>query len=260
MEWILDQQLVLMTTCFLVAFLYTSLGLTGASAYMAIMSFFFLSLVTLRPAVLAVNTIAAASSGILYYRRGELKMRKLLPLILGSLPLVFMGSKIGVSETLNFVLLGAVLIPVSIFLLVQINKKKSVRLSPKIYPTWLLVLIGGVIGFFSGLTGIGGGVVLLGLLMYMRWDFKIPLAAICSIFILLNSLMGFGVTLTQGLQHIPWLLIVFAAIGAGLGAQLGTRMNLKGFSRKGMKTITALVILLAGAKLLFIDGLKIYEF
>ena len=49
-------------------------------------------------------------------------------------------------------------------------------------------IIGGAIGFLSGMVGIGGGIFLSPILNLMKWDTPKNIAATASFFILINSI------------------------------------------------------------------------
>lgn len=113
----------------------------------------------------------------------------------------------------------------------------------------LSVLIGSLIGFISGLIGIGGGIILSPVLLLLKWTNQKQTAAISALFIFVNSLSGLAGQLTKGINFSPDMLTYVAIAFAGglCGAYLGA---LK-FNQNILKNTLALVLMLAGWKLIF---------
>lgn len=113
----------------------------------------------------------------------------------------------------------------------------------------LSILIGSLIGFISGLIGIGGGIILSPILLLLKWTNQKQTAAISALFIFVNSLSGLGGQLTKGINFSPDMLTYVAVAFAGglCGAYLGA---LK-FNQNILKNTLALVLMLAGWKLIF---------
>jgi uncharacterized membrane protein YfcA len=105
------------------------------------------------------------------------------------------------------------------------------------------------LGLLSGLTGTGGGIFLTPLLLLMRWARTKTAAATSAFFILVNSLAGLlgNVSSTKTLPTPALGLACAALAGGGVGSYLGSRR----FSHVAIKRLLALVLLIAGTKLLF---------
>src|SRR5205085_3569413 len=67
----------------------------------------------------------------------------------------------------------------------------------------LSLLIGAVIGFLSGLIGIGGGIILSPILLLLKWADMKQTAAISALFIFVNSLSGLAGQLSKGVHFSP---------------------------------------------------------
>ncbi len=52
------------------------------------------------------------------------------------------------------------------------------------------LLIGAILGFVSGLVGVGGGIFLTPILLLMNWTETKKAAGISALFILVNSISG----------------------------------------------------------------------
>jgi uncharacterized membrane protein YfcA len=109
------------------------------------------------------------------------------------------------------------------------------------------VAAGAGIGFLSGLTGTGGGIFLTPLMLFCRWAKAKEAAAVSSLFILLNSASGLAGYLESGcgLPGFAWPLAVVAAVGGIIGSHLGSRH----LPVRGITLLLAVVLLIAGAKL-----------
>ena len=107
---------------------------------------------------------------------------------------------------------------------------------------------GGWIGLLSGLTGTGGGIFLTPMLLFMNWARPKTAAAVSAPFILVNSLSGLlgNVTSTGTFPTFALALLVAAAGGGVLGSYYGARR----LDPSGIKRLLALVLLIAGLKLL----------
>ena len=87
------------------------------------------------------------------------------------------------------------------------------------------MLVGAVLGFASGLIGVGGGIFLSPLMILLGWARVREVSGIAALFILVNSISGLLGHLSS-LQHVPDyapLLAGVALLGGTLGALCGSR-------------------------------------
>jgi uncharacterized membrane protein YfcA len=87
------------------------------------------------------------------------------------------------------------------------------------------MLVGAVLGFASGLIGVGGGIFLSPLMVLLGWARVREVSGIAALFILVNSTSGLLGHLSS-LQHVPDyapLLAGVALIGGSFGALCGSR-------------------------------------
>jgi uncharacterized membrane protein YfcA len=231
---------------FLLAFLYASVGHGGASGYLALMALFSFSPEVMKPTALLLNLFVSLTSFIQFYR-GKYFIKKIfLPLALASIPMAFIGGALVMDGALYKKILGLLLlIPVARFLLFSNTPSSELKKSN----TPLSLLIGAAIGFLSGLIGIGGGIILSPVLLFLKWTDQKQTAAISALFIFVNSLAGLAGQFTKGIQFnsamVGYVLIAFA--GGLLGAYLGATR----FKQSLLKNILAIILLLAAAKLIF---------
>ncbi|MBN1380119.1 MAG: sulfite exporter TauE/SafE family protein [Deltaproteobacteria bacterium] len=88
-----------------------------------------------------------------------------------------------------------------------------------------LVLLGIVVGFTTGLMGVGGGVIYLPALVYLVGQRTVKASGTSLLLVWISSLMAVFLNLRAGNIH---LILFLALIGGGLcGTFLGTKIGLK---------------------------------
>ena len=242
----MDNMIIFYGLLFLVAFLYASVGHGGASGYLALMALFSLTPDVMKPTALLLNLFVSLTSFIQFYRGGYFKWKIFLPLAIASVPLAFIGGSITIDTPIYKKILGVLLlIPIARFLFfpnIPVNKLKKSN-------NTLSVMIGGGIGFLSGLIGIGGGIILSPILLLLKWTDQKQTAAISALFIFVNSLSGLAGQLKKGIHFSPdmYAFVCIAFAGGLCGAYFG---SLK-FNQNILKYVLAIVLMLAAYKLLF---------
>ena len=243
---------LLLAGLFLVAaILYTSVGHAGASAYLAIMALLGVAPDVARPTALALNIVVASLVAFRFWRGGYLSFRALLPFVLGSIPLAFVGGSLPVAPAVYKQLVGFVLLVAAAGMAMTARRaalSETSHASPSV-PTIPAVIIGAVIGLLSGLTGTGGGIFLSPILLFAGWAETKPASGIASAFILANSiagLLGNVSRLAQVPVEIPiWVLAV--VVGALIGSEIGGRRGRTFVLRNAL----SIVLVIAGIKLIF---------
>lgn len=231
---------------FLVAFLYASVGHGGASGYLALMVIYNISPEVLKPTALLLNLFVSLTSFIQFYRGKHFNWKIFLPFAIASVPMAFVGGLITVETVLYKKLLGLLLIiPIIRFLFFKNISIQDLKRSSFI----LSLLIGAIIGFLSGLIGIGGGIILSPVLLLLKWTNMKQAAAISALFIFVNSLSGLAGQLTKGIHFNPemYVYVIVAFTGGLCGAYFGSIR----FNQSMLKYLLALVLMIADYKLLF---------
>jgi uncharacterized membrane protein YfcA len=199
----------------------------------------------MKPTALLLNLFVSLSAFILFYRGGHFKWKLFLPFALASVPLSFLGGMIALDAEVYKKVLGALLLIPVIRMLFFPNASEQ---DLKEGSTGLSVLIGAVIGFLSGLIGIGGGIILSPVLLLLKWTNQKQTAAISALFIFVNSLAGLGGQLSKGL-NVESGMFMYAGI-AFVGGTLGGWLGASRFNQQILKYLLAAVLLLAALKLL----------
>lgn len=219
----LDQSLFpwLLVCIALAATLYASVGHGGASGYLAAMALFGVSAPLMKPAALAMNIMVAGLVFVRLWRAGYFDHRLFWPFALGSIPLAFLGGAIQLHERAYQYLVAIALI-VAAWRLIVATHEPPTRAPPRL---GLALPVGAGLGFVSGLTGVGGGIFLSPLLLFLRWASMRATAAISAAFILVNSVAGLAGLLSTGVKlpsGLPWMMLA-AVIGATVGSELAVR-------------------------------------
>ncbi len=240
------EEIVVYGLFLLVAFLYASVGHGGASGYLALMALLGYSAAVMKPTALLLNILVSLMAFISFYRARHFRPTLLWPLIAASIPFAYLGSVLPISELLYKRVLGVVLL-LSVIRMVSSRSEKPLSPAPKWY---LLFVIGALIGLVSGMIGMGGGILLSPILLLMNWSDQKQTAAISAIFIFLNSAAGIAGQMQTGFILAPNMtgVIIFVLAGGWLGAYIGAEK----LKSSNMKYILALVLVLAGIKLIFV--------
>lgn len=234
------------TLLFVVAFLYASVGHGGASGYLALMAIFSFSPEVMKPTALLLNLFVSSVSFIQFYRGGHFKWNIFLPLAILSVPMAYLGGLITIDGNIYKKILGLLLIiPVVRFLFFANIRVEEIKKSN----TVLSVIIGAVIGFLSGLIGIGGGIILSPILLLLKWTDQKQTAAISAAFIFVNSLSGLAGQLKKGI-HFSGDMFTYVAIAFAAGV-CGAYFGSLKFRQNILKNTLGLVLALAAFKLLF---------
>jgi hypothetical protein len=230
----------------LVAFLYSSVGHAGASGYIAVMALCSIPAQEIRPVTLSLNIVVAILGGWNFIRAGHFSMKLFWPLAIASIPLAFLGGYLRLPNHLLHLLLGFVLWGSALRFLIR-PKEETVFHFPM---RSSLLATGGVLGLFAGLTGTGGGIFLTPWMIWRKWAPTKTVAAVSVIFILVNSISGLAgyISSVRALPRVGWILFSVAIVGGWFGSYWGSRR----YSPVWIQRLLALVLLIAGAKLIFI--------
>lgn len=232
---------------FIIAFIYSSVGFGGGSSYLALLAVYGLPVYDMKLTGLVCNIIVVTSGSILFIRHRQANLKKILPIILLSVPLAYLGARIKLSTDTFFIILGCSLITAALLLVVKTRDIDR----PRPQPPMVGSLLGGAIGFLSGMVSIGGGIFLSPLLHLIRWDVPKKIAATASIFILVNSISGLIAHLSQPVPHdIQYSRILLLCAAVFAGGQLGSRLGVKKLNPVTIRRVTALLVFAAGIEVL----------
>lgn len=242
--------IALMICFFIIAILYSSVGHAGASGYLATMAIFGITPLVMRPTALALNILVSSIVTIRFAKAGLIKWKTLIPLIITSIPLAFIGGTILLPDNIYKPILGLVLIFAS-FRLFQTAKTNSVNVDfLKNISTPISLLIGGILGLLSGLTGTGGGIFLTPLLIIFGIAGARTAGGLSAAFILVNSISGLLGNYSS-VQNLPQNLL-FLLIAVAIGGFIGSGLGIKKLGHPTLKKILGVVLIIASFKLMFL--------
>jgi uncharacterized membrane protein YfcA len=174
--------------------------------------------------------------------------------LFSSIPFAFIGGSLPIDKSFFEILLFIVLSTAGFLLLFKFKSFDDTNEINKKFPKTLSVLIGGSIGFISGVVGIGGGIFLSPILFLINAGKAKHIATAASIFILINSIAGLAGQLTKNFifneidNYWPLFLLVL------IGGQLGNYLNIKIFPSRILALITAGLVIFVAIRM----GIKLF--
>ena len=242
----------LLAILFLVtAILYSSVGFGGGSTYLALLLIWGIPYFVFPVIALSCNIIVVSGNCFNYIRAGNLNLKLLIPYLIGSIPLAYIGGSLPIEKKLFEILLFLVLAIAGILLLFNFKSYDDREKSYRKIPILISIVIGGMLGFISGAVGIGGGIFLSPILFLIRAGRPKHIVTTASLFILINSVSGIIGQLGKNdvLVEIPnyWHLLVAVLIGG----QIGNFLNLKIFPVRILALVTASLVLFVAIRMSF---------
>ena len=227
----------------LTAILYSSVGFGGGSTYLALLLVWGVPFFIFPIIALLCNIIVVSGNCFNYIRAGNINLKLLTPYLIGSMPMAYIGGSLPIEKQFFEILLFLVLSISGVLLLFNFKSYDDREESYRKISFILSITIGGILGFISGIVGIGGGIFLSPILFLMRAGRPKHIITTASLFILINSILGVFGQLTKNTVLIEiqnyWYLLVAVLIGG----QIGNFLNLKIFPTKILTLVTAFLIL-----------------
>ena len=240
--------LLVLSACILVmAILYSSVGHGGASGYIAVLALFSLAPAAFKPTALVLNILVSAIATIYFSRAGHFSWHLFWPFAATSIPFSFLGGYLRLPTHVYQPLVGIVLLASAYRLIPRRNRETTEELRPSLTAA---LIVGAVLGFLSGLTGVGGGIFLSPLLLLLGWARVKEVSAVAALFILVNSvagLLGHIGSLQTMPRYVPILAV--AAIAGGI---TGSFFGSSRIPAWGIVRALSVVLTIAGFKLLFV--------
>ena len=236
---------------FVTAILYSSVGFGGGSTYLALLLIWGIPYQIFPIIALSCNIIVVSGNSFNYIRAGNLNLKLLLPYLIGSIPLAFIGGSLPVEKKFFEILLLIVLSVAGLLLLFKFKSYDDKEENYRKIPIIISIFIGGILGFVSGVVGIGGGIFLSPILFLIRAAKPNHIITTASLFILINSLSGIIGQLTKSfvLSEIQnyWFLLLAVLIGG----QIGNFLNLKIFPTRILALVTAGLVLFVAIRMAY---------
>jgi len=220
--------------------IYTMGGFGGGSVFLAI-----LVLSGLAPSQAAIGSLLfnILSTGMSFTMWRIYLKKKFTLFVVGSIPFSFIGGLLSlkISEYILKLVMGLVIAGSGLFTLVSRKPSANVRVN-----IVHIILIGCLIGFIAGLTGIGGGVYLAPILLLSGVSNPKNTAATTTFFIFSNSLAG----LLARTERIPlafqtptlFILIPVVLVSAMVGGHIGSRK----LSQENVRRVISVILIGVG--------------
>jgi uncharacterized protein len=236
---------------FITAILYSSVGFGGGSTYLALMLIWDIPYYIFPIIALFCNIIVVSGNSINYIKSGNLNLKLLIPYLIGSIPFAFFGASISIGKELFEILLFLILIIAGIFLLIESKSFNKNQIKIKQVPVFLSITLGSIIGFISGIVGIGGGIFLSPLLFLMKAGYPKHIATTASLFILINSIFGVVGQLTKDIVINEFFNYWPLFVAVLVGGQIGNYINIKFLSNKTLALLTSLLVIFVAGRMGF---------
>lgn len=248
MQWLTADSLLLALLFLAAAVLYSSVGHAGASGYLAAMALVAMTPAQMKPTALCLNIVVAVIATARYARAGCFKWRLFWPFALASVPLAAVGGAMRLPSVAYKPIVALALLVAAWRLALDKSGDES-ELQTRQAPVPGALAWGAGIGLLSGLTGIGGGIFLSPLLIFMKWARLREAAGVSAAFILANSISGLmgHVANVQTIPKAVWLWAPTVAVGGLMGGELGARRLNTVILRR---TLAAVLFVAAGKMLL----------
>ena len=228
---------------FITAILYSSVGFGGGSTYLALLLIWGVPYTIFPIIALSCNIIVVSGNCFNYIRAGNLNLKLLIPYLIGSIPLSFIGGSFNIEKQIFEILLFFVLLIAGCLLLINFNSYDDKDKSYKNIPYFISITIGAILGFVSGIVGIGGGIFLSPILYLLKVARPKHIVTVASLFILINSIFGIAGQLTKEIyfeEIYPYFYLLIAVL---IGGQIGNYLNLKIFPTRILALITSILVI-----------------
>ena len=241
--------IILSILFFVTALIYSSVGFGGGSTYLAILLIWGVPYTIFPVIALVCNIIVVSGNSINFLRSKNINFNLLFPYLIGSNPFAFIGGSITIEKSLFEILLFCVLLVAGIFLLIESKSFSEEKIKIKQIPKLISISIGSIIGFMSGIVGIGGGIFLSPLIFLMRAGSPRHITSSASLFILINSIFGIAGQLTKD-QILDQVIIYWPLfLSVLVGGQIGSVLNIKFLPNKILALLTSFLVIFVAIRI-----------
>ena len=231
------------------AILYSSVGFGGGSTYLALLLIWKIPYFVFPVIALFCNVIVVSGNCFNYIKAGHLNLRLLLPYLIGSIPMAYIGGSLPIEKKLFEIILFIILTIAGLLLLLNFRYYDDQKYSYKKTPTIISIIIGSFLGLLSGVAGIGGGIFLSPILFLIKAGKAKHIITTASLFILINSLFGIAGQLTKNIVLNEIVNYWFLFIAVFIGGQIGNFLNLKIFPTRVLALFTAILVLFVSIRM-----------
>ena len=236
---------------FITAIFYSSIGFGGGSTYLALMLIWDVPFYIFPVIALICNIIVVTGNSINFFRTKNINLSLITPYLIGSVPFAFFGASISIDKNLFEILLFFILLIAGVFLLFESKSLNKDQITIRQIPKVLSITIGSIIGFISGLVGIGGGIFLSPILFLLKAGYPKHITSTASLFILINSMFGVAGQLTKDIvlnEFLNYWPLFFTVL---IGGQIGSFLNIKFLSNKILAIMTSFLVIFVAIRMGF---------
>lgn len=235
--------LVLTLAFFFIALLYATVGFGGGTSYIGMLALMSLPFEVIPKISLLCNILVVSGGCYQYFKSGLMKKSLILPFVISSVPMAFLGGYFPLTEKAFYILLTASLLLCGLRILFLKDRQQEEIQEPGIAVS---IFTGGILGLLSGMVGIGGGIFLSPILINLGWARSKNAAAVASVFILVNSLSGIvgqfakNPSFPETMTYLPLFLAVI--VGGQIGSRIGTHSKVSySLIQKGTGILTLFI-------------------
>ncbi len=243
--------IILSILFFVTAILYASVGFGGGSTYLALLLIWDIPYYIFPVIALICNIFVVSGNSFNYIKAGNLNLKLLIPYLIGSIPLAFIGGSLQIDKSLFEIFLFIVLALAGILLLINFKSYDDNDSKYRDIPIFLSIIVGAILGFTSGVVGIGGGIFLSPILFLIKAAKPKHIVTAASLFIFINSISGVIGQLTKNivLSDISnyWYLFLIVIIGG----HIGNFLNLKILPTRLLALLTSVLVLFVAIRMGF---------
>ena len=239
---------------FITAIFYSSIGFGGGSTYLALMLIWDVPFYIFPIVALICNIIVVSGNSINFLRTKNINIKLLTPYLIGSVPFAFLGASISIDKNLFEILLFFILFIAGIFLLLESKYFNNDEIIIRKVSKVISIFIGSIIGFISGLVGIGGGIFLSPILFLLKAGYPKHITSSASLFILINSIFGVAGQLTKDIDINEFFNYWPLFVAVLIGGQIGSFLNIKFLSNRVLALLTSLLVIVVAIRM----GIRIF--
>ncbi len=239
---------------FVTAILYSSVGFGGGSTYLALLLIWDFPYYIFPVIALICNIIVVSSNCFNYIKAGNYNFQLLIPFLVGSIPLSFLGGTLVINKELFEILLFFVLSFAGLLLLINNKSYEENNVIIKKLNVLISLFIGSLLGLISGIVGIGGGIFLSPFLFLLKAEKPKVIVTTASVFILVNSISGILGQFTKSAVINDVVLYWPLFLSVLIGGLFGNYLNLKIFNSRTLALVTSFLVIFVSVRM----GLKIF--
>jgi uncharacterized membrane protein YfcA len=220
-------------------------GVGSAVALVPVFDMMGLSFNLAKTIALFINTSTTITASIMNIKRKVLDVKFAFPLVIASMLLSPLGAYSSKYINIHYVKWGFLSFLIFSATMMMFAKKEA---KFKYEKKWVLYIVGAVVGYISGLLGIGGGALVLPLMILLGYDAK-KMAIAVSFMIPFSTFSAFLSYIS--FVKIDWVLLAVTAIAAIIGGYTGNAVMHFKLEAKHIKKIIAMLLYILAAKMAY---------